>query len=116
MSDATVPDSVMDKLSPMTKNAVRKLNDDQKMYFVEQYQYKRKDSILMLVLSIIFPIQLFLLGKTGLGVAYLLTGGGCGIWWIIEIFMAIPRTNEYNGELAARLLQEAKILHENKNE
>ena len=41
-------------------------------------------------------IDRFMLGQTGLGVAKLLTLGGCGIWGIIDIFTASKRTREFN--------------------
>ena len=45
-----------------------------------------------------FGIDRFMLGDTGLGVAKLLTCGGCGIWGIIDIFTAGGRTRKYNAE------------------
>jgi len=41
-------------------------------------------------------IDRFMLGETGLGVAKLLTCGGCGIWSIIDIFTAPGRTRKFN--------------------
>ena len=37
-----------------------------------------------------------MLGDTGLGVAKLLTCGGCGIWAIIDWFLIKGKTYEYN--------------------
>jgi hypothetical protein len=39
-----------------------------------------------------------MLGEVGLGVAKLLTCGGCGIWAIIDSFTAPARTRKYNSE------------------
>ena len=38
----------------------------------------------------------FLLGDTGLGVLKLLTCGGCGIWWLIDLFTVQKKTRQYN--------------------
>jgi hypothetical protein len=64
----------------------------------------------MLALSILFPIQLFLLGKTGLGIGYWLTGGGCGVWYLIEIFMAFGRTRAFNEDVAKSIVRDLKIM------
>jgi TM2 domain-containing membrane protein YozV len=43
-------------------------------------------------------VDRFMLGQVGLGVAKLLTCGGCGIWGLIDIFTASGRTKKYNAE------------------
>ena len=43
-------------------------------------------------------IDRFMLGQTGLGIAKLLTCGGCGIWSLIDIFTAGSRTRKYNAQ------------------
>jgi len=41
-------------------------------------------------------VDRFMLGDTGLGVAKLLTVGGCGIWALVDLFTAQSRTREFN--------------------
>ena len=64
----------------------------------------------MVFLAIFFPIQLFLLGKTGLGIAYLITAGGLSVWWIIEWFITPKRVREYNGDIATKIITEMKMM------
>jgi hypothetical protein len=106
-----IPNNVKNQLNPSTKHALNNLSEEQLMYFIDEFQRKKKDPGLMLVLAIFFPIQLFLIGKTGLAIAFWLTGGGCGIWWIIEMFMAMPRTREYNDDIAKQIFHEVKTMH-----
>ena len=49
-------------------------------------------------------VDRFMLGQTGLGVAKLLTLGGCGVWALIDIFTAMGRTRAYNMQLLQKLL------------
>ena len=52
-------------------------------------QTQMKDPLLSILLSIFIGslgIDRFYIGDVGLGIGKLLTAGGCGIWWLIDIF------------------------------
>ena len=49
-------------------------------------------------------VDRFMLGDTGLGIAKLLTCGGCGIWSLIDIFTVNGRTRKYNGKKVLSML------------
>jgi hypothetical protein len=52
--------------------------------------FSDKDWLTALLLSLFLGglgIDRFYLGYTGLGVLKLLTGGGCGIWWLIDLIL-----------------------------
>jgi len=71
--------------------------DDSKLPIIQSVEYK--DTTNMLLFSIFlgsWGVDRFMLGETGLGVAKLLTCGGCGIWTIIDWFIIKDKTKELN--------------------
>ena len=73
--------------------------DESKMSLMYSLQFK--DPITALILSLVvggLGIDRFYIGDTGLGIAKLLTCGGCGIWTIIDYFLIMKRTKEKNFE------------------
>ncbi len=60
-----------------------------------------KDPTISLLISIFagtLGVDRFLLNDIGLGVGKLLTGGGCGIWWLIDLFLIMDATKQKNYE------------------
>lgn len=60
-----------------------------------------KDPTISLVLSILvggFGIDRFYIGDIGAGVGKLVTGGGLGIWYIIDLFLISNKTKKNNAE------------------
>ncbi|WP_028980590.1 TM2 domain-containing protein [Sporocytophaga myxococcoides] len=71
--------------------------DDSKLAAIQSIQYKNPTTIL--IVSILIGglgIDRFMLGQTGLGVAKLLTCGGMGIWWLIDLFLVMGKAREVN--------------------
>lgn len=71
-----------------------------------------KDPTIALCLSLICflgisGIDRFYIGDIGLGVGKLLTGGGCGIWAIIDLFLIMGATKEKNYQ---KFVQNASYL------
>lgn len=60
-----------------------------------------KDPTISIILSILvgyLGVDRFYVGDIGLGVLKLITCGGCGIWWIIDLFLIMDKTRERNLE------------------
>ena len=54
---------------------------------------------LTLIMSILFGsfgVDRFIMGHVGLGILKLITFGGCGIWWLIDLIL-IASKHEFEG-------------------
>lgn len=58
----------------------------------------------------IFGGHRFYSGNPGMGIAMLLTLGGCGIWALIDVFVIGKRIEQYNNELEVELIQTVKAM------
>ncbi len=105
-----VKPSVAKKLPTTVKAALSKMSTEDQIAFQEEFQKKSKSTGLMVFLAIFFPIQLFILGKTGLGIIFFLTGGGAGLWYFIEWFLTPKRVREINDDIATKTLTDMKIM------
>lgn len=71
-------------------------------------QSQMKDPLLSILLSIFIGslgVDRFYIGDVGLGIGKLLTAGGCGIWWLIDIFLIVDATKQKNLELLTYYLR-----------
>jgi len=91
-------------LPPAAFTAFEGLTEEQKSAFASRYDTAKRSMALMVALSILFPIQLFLIGKVLLGILFLITGGGFGVWYVIEWFLTPGRVREYNTKVAGDIL------------
>ncbi len=79
--------------------------DDSKFIMIQSANLK--DPSTALIISIFggsYGIDRFYIGDTGLGVAKLLTLGGCGIWTIVDWFTAQSNAKKANMENLQRIV------------
>ena len=83
------------------------LTEQERGIFYMQYSSVQRDRTVLLLVSIFlgtFGVDRFLLNDVGMGVLKLLTGGLCGVLWIIDIFLIMGKTDDYNRQKAHEVL------------
>ena len=80
--------------------------DDSKSGLILGGSYQKPT--LILVIAILLGWDRFFLDDIGMGVVKILTGFGCGVWWLIDIFSAKKRTYEFNYKKFQQALMLAK--------
>lgn len=97
------------------KAATEGMTENQSQQFIAMYSANRKDQQTLLLLALvgllgIAGIQRFVIGQTGMGVAYLLTCGFCGIGTIIDAVNANKLAAEHNQAEAMKAANMVKML------
>lgn len=58
-----------------------------------------KDPTISIILSVLvgsLGIDRLYIGDIGLGIVKLITCGGCGVWWLIDLFLIMNATKQKN--------------------
>lgn len=88
----------------MNQRKIDELDESKKSLM---YSLQFKAPVTTLILSLLvggLGFDRFYIGDTGLGIAKLLTCGGCGIWTIVDYFLIMKRTKEQNFEKLMSLI------------
>ena len=88
---------------------LKDMNEEQASLFAQVYRARRKDSQMILILTLIgffgfAGLHRFILGQIGLGILYLLTVGLCFIGTIVDLINYKSLTYEYNIKMAHETL------------
>jgi TM2 domain-containing membrane protein YozV len=88
---------------------LKNMNDEQASLFAQVYRARRKDSQMVLVLTLLgffgfAGLHRFILGQIGLGILYLFTLGLCFIGTIVDLVNHKSLAYEYNIKIAHETL------------
>jgi hypothetical protein len=94
------------ELALLTKD----LDDSKKLIFQSQFASDKKDRGTATILAI-FMYDRIWLGDTGLGIVKIITAGLCGVWWVIDIFTAGGRADDYNRQKAKEIIASLQVTY-----
>lgn len=84
----------------------QRLPDGRRGEFMMAYQSEKKDRATAFVLSFFlgwWGIDRFYLGQVALGLFKLLTFGGFGAWWFVDLFLIMGAADRRNADLVVQL-------------
>lgn len=91
----------------------RNLSQEQRMLFNSQMSGAMKDRNTTLILSVIlggWGVDRFYIGDIGMGLLKLFTFGGCGVLWLIDLFIIRGRADDYNRRKAEEILAGVQMI------
>lgn len=99
------------KLPHDVQRALSTADCGQREAFWVYYNRKQKNIGPMLATAVFLPgFHLLLLERIGLWVAFVLTAGGLGVWYLTEWFLVPRRVAAYNQEVAVRVAEHFDLL------
>jgi TM2 domain-containing membrane protein YozV len=91
----------------------RNLTAEQRMLFNSQMSGAIKDRNTTLILSVLlggWGVDRFYVGDIGMGLIKLFTLGGCGVIWLIDLFLIRGRADDYNRRKAEEVLAGVHLI------
>lgn len=96
-----VPDAVLRKIDEMDEAA--------QMGFAEEFARKKKSPLLAFLLVGV-GLHYAYLGKVWLTLIFLITFGGFGLWWVVDVFRVFGMVREHNRSVAIQVLRDIQVL------
>lgn len=90
-----LPFDVEKQVSRIVWDEIAHWSEAKRASFVHEYRRQRK-SLLIAYLCFLAGLHYLYLGQTGMWLAYFLTGGGCSVWALVDLFRVPGLIQRYN--------------------
>lgn len=78
---------------PSITETLRRMSDDQ-FIIIQSVQFRSPTTIL--IIAFLLGWERFFLDDVGMGILKIVTCYGLGIWWLVDLFSAKSRAQDYN--------------------
>lgn len=96
----TIPPSIMAEVPTTVRAQLAGMSLVEGEEFLEEYQYRRRDPLIAVLLAIFLGMHYAYRREWGLQVAFWFTFGGLGVWWIIDMVRIHSATRRDNRNAA----------------
>jgi TM2 domain-containing membrane protein YozV len=107
MEKKLIPPSIAN-ISAGVRTHLEELPQNKIDAFAADYERQAKKLPIAYILSLLLGAHYAYIGKWGMFILFWLTAGGCGIWFIIDLFRMSGIVNDYNQELAYKIIRDLK--------
>jgi hypothetical protein len=108
-NNMTKTEKELEYLPLSVKTAYNNLTDEQKIFFIEGYERRRRSPSTTQILAIL-SLHYIYLKRYGTFAIFVCTLGGCLIWWVYDIYRASDLADRANCEMSIEVLKEIKLL------
>lgn len=98
-----IPEAILKKLGSM--------NEATQLAFAEEFSRKKKSPALAFWLLLPCGLHYAYAGRVWLTLIFLITFGGFGVWWFIDLFRVWGIVRERNRSIALQVLRDIQILN-----
>ena len=105
----TKTEKELEYLPLSVQTAYNNLTAEQKIFFIEGYERRRRSPSVTQILAILWLHYIYLKRYSTFAI-FVCTFGGCFIWWAYDIYRASDLAERANGEMSIEVLKEIKIL------
>jgi len=98
-----IPDAVLRKLAGMDESA--------QLAFSEEFKRKKKSPALAFWLLLPCGMHYAYVGRVWLTLIFLISFGGFGLWWVIDMLRVCGMVREHNRSIAIQVLRDIQVLN-----
>jgi TM2 domain-containing membrane protein YozV len=107
MEKKLIPPSVAN-ISAGVRTHLEELPQNKIDAFAADFERQAKKVPIGYILLLLFGAHYAYVGKWGMFVLFWLSGAGCGIWFFVDLFRMSGIIQDYNSELAYKILRDLK--------
>jgi hypothetical protein len=105
-----IPAKIARELPSMVRNELGKLPAYKQEEFTEEYRRKAKSKTPAYLLWLFLGFHYAYQGKWGIQILFWLTGGGLGVWWLVDLFRIGGMVGQFNKDVAVEVLRNMKAV------
>lgn len=100
-----IPAAVQRDLPLLVRNQLAALSPELQQEFVLEFKRSAKSPAIGYIALFILSWHYFYLKKWGMQILFWLTGGGLGVWWLVDAFRMPSLIREYNQDVAIEAMR-----------